>query len=56
MLVPLYFELDDGRIILIGRVRMLGSTSVSQKVPIKGLKTKPRRAMVNYYDDVLASN
>jgi aminopeptidase N len=56
MLVPLYFELDDGKIVLIGRVHMLGTKSVSQKVPIKGLKTRPRRAMINYYDDVLASN
>jgi len=27
-----------------------------QKVPIKGLKDVPKRALVNYNDDVLASN
>jgi len=29
---------------------------VKQKVPLKGLKAKPRRAMINYYDDVIASS
>jgi len=24
-------------------------------VPLRGLKVKPKRAMVNYYDDVLAA-
>jgi hypothetical protein len=34
----------------------VGSSTVEDKVPIKGLKTKPKRALVNYYDDVLAAN
>ncbi len=32
-----------------------GNTSVEQKVPLKGLKDRPKRALINYYDDVLAS-
>jgi hypothetical protein len=40
---------------MLGRAKMLGNTTVEQKVPLKGLKTKPKRALVNYYDDVLAS-
>ena len=55
MLVPIYLELDDGRIMALGRVRMLGATTDSEKVPLKGLKNRPRRAMINYYYDVLAS-
>jgi hypothetical protein len=55
MPVPIYFEMDDGKILFLGRVRMIGATSFSQKVPLKGMKTKPRRAMINYYDDVLAA-
>jgi len=43
MLVPIYLELDDGRIISVGRVRMLGNTSFSQKVSLKGLQVKPGR-------------
>jgi Peptidase family M1 domain len=55
MLVPIYLEMDDGRIALLGRVRMFGNTTETEKLPLKGLKAKPRRAMINYYDDVLAS-
>lgn len=55
MLVPVYLELADGNMFFLGRARMTGNTSIDQKIPLKGLKTKPRRAVVNYYDDVLAS-
>ena len=56
MLVPIYIELADGRMINLGRARMVGNTTVEQKVPIKGLKERPHRAILNYMDDVLASN
>jgi hypothetical protein len=55
MLVPVYLELADGRSFNLGRVTLVGNSSFEQKVPLKGLKDKPRRALVNYYDDVLAS-
>ncbi|HTS34627.1 MAG TPA: M1 family aminopeptidase [Candidatus Solibacter sp.] len=55
MLVPLYLELADGNVAFLGRARLNGNSSFEQKIPLKGLKTRPRRAMVNYYDDVLAS-
>ena len=55
MLVPLYIKLDESHIFQLGRARLVGSTSAEQKVPLKGLKTKPRRVLLNYYDDVLAS-
>ena len=55
MLVPLYLELAEGNIVFMGRARLLGNSSVEQKVPLKGLKTKPKRAVINYYDDVLAT-
>jgi len=55
MLVPIYLERDDGKTLFLGRARLTGNTSVEQKVQLKGLKTKPRRAVLNYYDDVLAS-
>ncbi|HET7442542.1 MAG TPA: M1 family aminopeptidase [Terriglobales bacterium] len=56
MLVPLYLELADGRTVNLGRVRVAGSNTVEQKVPLNGLKDAPRRAMINYYDDVLAAS
>jgi aminopeptidase N len=55
MLVPVYLELADGRVARLGRVRMIGNSSIEQKVPLKGLKEKPRRAMLNYMADVLAN-
>ena len=55
MLVPIYLELADGRIVNFGRARLTGNTTIDQKMPIKDLKEKPRRALLNYYDDVLAS-
>jgi len=55
MVVPVYIELADGRIVFLGRLRIAGNNSGTAKVPLKGLKDKPRRAMVSYYDDVLAS-
>ena len=56
MVVPIYLELADGRTINLGRAHLTGNTSIDQKVPIKGLKDAPKRALVNYNDDVLASN
>lgn len=56
MIVPIYLELADGRVVNLGRARLMGNTSVEQKVPLKGLKDAPKRAIVNYNYDVLASN
>jgi aminopeptidase N len=55
MLVPLYLDMGEGNVAFLGRARLVGNTTVEQKVPLKGLKTKPKRAVVNYYDDVLAA-
>jgi hypothetical protein len=57
MLVPIYLELANGNSVLLGRAKMNGNTSVERKVPLKlkGVKEKPRCALMNYYDDVLAS-
>lgn len=55
MLVPLYIELADGSVRFLGRARLTGNTSMEQKIPLKGLKDKPHRLFINYYDDVLAS-
>jgi hypothetical protein len=56
MLVPIYLEMPDGRTGLLGRARLVGNTSVEQKIALKGWKTAPKRALVNYNYDVLASN
>jgi len=55
MLVPIYLELANGNVMFLGRARLTGNNSFDQKIPLKGLKETPRRAVMNYYDDVLAS-
>jgi aminopeptidase N len=55
MLVPIYVETADGRMINLGSARLAGNTSVEQKVPLKGVKEAPRRAVLNYNYDVLAA-
>ena len=55
MLLPVYLELADGNMFFLGRARMLGNNTVEQKIPLKGMKTPPRRVVINYFDDVLAS-
>jgi hypothetical protein len=55
MLVPIYLELANGQVVELGRARLIGNSSLNQKVTIPGLKDPPKRAVINYYDDVLAS-
>ncbi len=55
MLVPIYLELPDGKMLNLGRAHLMGNTTIQQKVPLPGMKNAPRRALLNYYDDVLAS-
>jgi hypothetical protein len=56
MLVPIYLELADGRTVSLGRATLIGNSSLDQKVPLRGVKTAPKRALVNYNNDVLAAN
>jgi aminopeptidase N len=55
MLVPIYLELANGSTVFLGRARLIGNSTFEQKVPLKGMKEMPRRALINYYDDVLAA-
>jgi hypothetical protein len=52
MLVPLYVELQDGRIVKVGQAGMKGNSTVEQEIPIGQLPVK--RLMINYYYDVLS--
>jgi aminopeptidase N len=54
MLVPIYLELADGRTVMLGRAQMVGNNTSAQQVPLGNLE-KPRRALVNYNSDVLAT-
>ncbi|HTS10529.1 MAG TPA: M1 family aminopeptidase [Candidatus Limnocylindrales bacterium] len=56
MPVPVYFELPDGRTIQLGRIRIKGNSTAEGKVALKGMKDPPKRALINYNNDVLAAN
>lgn len=56
MPVPIYLELPDGRIAFAGRIQAKGNGTKEGKAPLRGLKDPPKRAMVNYNHDVLASS
>jgi hypothetical protein len=56
MLVPIYLEQANGQVIRLGSARPIGNMTVDQKIPLAGLKEKPRRAIINYHSDVLAAN
>jgi hypothetical protein len=55
MLVPIYLELANGKIARLGSVPIAGPATAEQTVTLNSLKEQPKRAMINYYDDVLAS-
>ena len=55
MLIPLYIELAEGGIFRIGSVPLTGNTTFENQVVLHGLKAKPKRAMINYYHDVLCA-
>jgi aminopeptidase N len=55
MPVSLYLELADGRIIRLGGVPVVGNKTVEQSLPLNGLGQTPKRAMINYNYDVLAT-
>lgn len=55
MLVPIYLDLGGGRIARLGSATLSGNNSVDGHVPLKGLKERPKRAMLAYYDDVLGN-
>jgi hypothetical protein len=56
MPVPVYFELADGRTVQMGRIRVKGNNTAQGKAPLSGVKDPPKRALINYNHDVLASN
>jgi hypothetical protein len=55
-LVPLYLELADGRVLRMGQLPLSGSASAEQTVALPKLPSPPRRALINYYYDVLSTD
>jgi hypothetical protein len=53
MPVPIYVEMENGRVVRLGSATLRGNTTIEQDVPLGQLPVK--RAMLNYYYDVLAT-
>ncbi|HSA93023.1 MAG TPA: M1 family aminopeptidase [Terriglobales bacterium] len=55
MLVPVYLELSSGKVVRLGTMPMTGNSTRDAQVPLGGMKDKPKRAILNYYNDVLCT-
>jgi hypothetical protein len=58
MIVPVYLELANGRVIKLGSTLVAGNTTKSEKVDLgaMGLKEAPKKVYINYFDDVLSTS
>jgi len=54
MLVPIYLELADGRVLRLGSAAILGSMTAEQTVQLPKLPVAVKRALINHFYDVLA--
>jgi hypothetical protein len=52
MLVPLYIELQDGRVMRLGNAKMTGNKMLEQEIPVGQIPVK--RVLINHWYDVLA--
>jgi hypothetical protein len=55
MLVPIYLEFTDGKIIRIGAVQVTGSNTLDQTANLPKLPGQVKRVSINYYYDVLST-
>lgn len=55
MRVPIYLELADSRVIRLGSMALVGNSAPDQDVPLTGLKEKPKRVVLNFFNDVLCT-
>lgn len=54
MLVPIYLEMANGKVGRLGSATIVGNTTVEESVNLGKLKDPPKKALLSYYNDVLA--
>jgi aminopeptidase N len=54
-LVPIYLEFSDGKVMRLGAVQMVGSTATEKTVQLPKFPTPVKRALINYFYDVLST-
>lgn len=55
-IVPIYLELDDGKVMRLGAVAIHGLKTVEQTVPLPKLPAGIKKVSINYYYDVLCTD
>jgi hypothetical protein len=55
MLVPVYMEFGNGRISRLGALPMTGNSTREEQVDLSGMKERPKRILLNHYNDVLCT-
>jgi Peptidase family M1 domain len=55
MVLPVYLELADGRVVRLGSTPLQGNNTLSQNIPLRGLKEMPKKAYLSYHYDVLGT-
>jgi hypothetical protein len=55
MMVPVYIEFADKRIVLLGHATMRGSRTIEQTVNLGKVRAEPKRMVVNYNYDLLSN-
>jgi hypothetical protein len=55
MTIPIYIELAEGGAFRVGSIPLTGNAAFEKQTVLRGLKTKPKRAMINYFHDVLCT-
>jgi hypothetical protein len=54
MAVPVYIELENGRIFLLGRAKMIGDTTVERTVKLGKVPSPVKQLLINYNFDLLS--
>jgi aminopeptidase N len=55
MPVPIYLELEGGRVMRLGSINITGNKTIDQTVQLPKLPAKVTRVSINYYYDVLST-
>jgi hypothetical protein len=55
MIIPVYIELPDGGVLRVDVVPVTGNNTVEKQIMLSGVKTRPKRAIINYFHDVLCT-
>jgi hypothetical protein len=55
MLVPIYLEFADGKVMLLGHANITGSTTLERTMPLPKFPAPVKRVFINYFFDVLST-